>query len=222
MTGRGRGSRARYQTMTSSGRLPRRLSSSRRTSAAARPAFPRARPRLRSGDQVTPPRREAPPFPERDRPCRSRTPRCSCRAGQRLDPEDPGDAGLACAPAALHAARWPDLQVVAEPRPTLVRGADDEVDQARCPSLRRATASPRPTPGSPTATTAPGLRLTQDCIDEARGPGMGKPVVFDRLCGAVAARVCPARVWGWPLSSDWPGRATPAWAQRAWPTGARA
>src|SRR5207249_253226 len=49
------------------------------------------------------------------------------------------DSALARPPPALHVSFHPDLQLLAKPRRTLVRGADNEMDQTRHPPL-----GPRP------------------------------------------------------------------------------
>ena len=84
-------------------------------------------------------------------PARSRHAR---RARQLLHAQDPDDPALARAPPPLHVPFHSDLQLLAQPRRTLVRRTHDEVDQTRRPPLRpRLVASIRP--GSPTGTTTP-------------------------------------------------------------------
>ena len=53
-----------------------------------------------------------------------------------LEEQDPVDPALAYPPPALHAALHADLQLLAQPRRTLVRRTNHEMDQARQPPLR--------------------------------------------------------------------------------------
>jgi hypothetical protein len=83
------------------------------------------------GDDATPSRRGVSPLPESGRRLGAGAPRCPRRARQLLDPQDTVDPALACPPPALRAPLHADLQLLAESGRALVRGADDEVDQAR-------------------------------------------------------------------------------------------
>ena len=86
---------------------------------------------------MTPPAsgRRVPPVPEPDRPQRARRVGRPRHRRQQRHPQDPGHPALAAASPPLHAALHPDLQLLAQPGRTLVRGAHQPLATPRHPPL---------------------------------------------------------------------------------------
>src|SRR5215211_4848946 len=87
-----------------------------------------------------------------------------------LDPQDTLDPALARPPPALHAPFHAHLQLLAQSRRALVRGADDEVDQARGPPVRPRSRRLDPHLDRQLERRSEAVRLAQDRRPDPRQP----------------------------------------------------
>ena len=77
-----------------------------------------------------PPRRRVSALPRYDREECPGRPRCACRDGQRIEPQDQADPELACSAPALAGALHTDLGIMDRSGRALLRAADRRSDQA--------------------------------------------------------------------------------------------
>ena len=104
------------------------------------------------------------------RPHRPPRPHGACRVGQLLHPQDPCHPTLAGPPPSLRVPLHADVELMDEPRRTMVRRAHHEVATTRHPPQRQRTRRVDHPMGRPLERRPPPLRLAQDRRRDLRQP----------------------------------------------------